>query len=648
MSINSGLKLCIGNFIRGRDFRFCRGSGVGCTNVFGLRSFRFRRRHACRYSSGFMKRLIFAIIALAVAAFAGWYYWKVSLQMSSAPVSTLLPRETIFLAHLPDFNRTRDDWYHCDIYQLYREPAVQDFLRPALAKLSNLPTPKAFGAETLQEIEQLDPKHAFFALTAMDNNNPRFVGGFRFGSSQEEAERIIDRWRSTFSEQTPGAKREKRQYQRHEIDLVTAAPFTLATTYDGLWFFAATDLTELKALLDRVDHRAKNPEDTLDKDAAYRAAIAHRPSNYAAFFYLQPKMFSERLAALRAAVRSSPAPGESTMLEKMRCIAGSTRFDNGKLHDVLFLGMPKLEHNVTLIRSSLSFGTKETFFYLAMLLNLGERIDTLNQVAAFAGAKIFQALVDSGVTADDWKAAFGLELGSLADWPSSAHWPSLLLTLPVMDPAKAPKIVEVLIGADKNATWTQTEKDDIRYFSKQSAASLVAVTPTIALSDRVLIAGFNPVSVEEAMKRSRAGSSEFSDSQTYKAASRLLPAPTNFFAYVDMALLYSRLDASLRPMLLMAAAFMPAVAGSVDAAKLPSPEIITKHLSPIVCSQRYDRDGYVAESIGPVTLDQSAIGLAILSSLGAGARQKAGAGVTGWGASPMTTASPIPSPSPTP
>jgi hypothetical protein len=595
-----------------------------------------------------VKRVLLFLIALAVAAFAGWYYWKVSLQVSSAPVSALLPGETIFLAHLPDFNRTRDDWRHCDIYQLYHEPAVQDFLRPAFAGLSNLPTPKAFGAQTLQEIEQLDPKHAFLALTSIENNNPRFVGGFRFSGSQEEAERLISRWRSTFLEQTPSAKREKLQYQRHEIELITAAPFTLATTYDRPWFFAATDPTELKALLDRADHRAKNQDDTLDKDAAYRAAIAHRPSTYAAFFYLQPKIFSERLAALRAAIRSSPAPSESTLLEKMHCIAGSMRFENGKIRDVLFLGMPKLEHGTTLTRSSVSLGTKETFFFLSMLLNLGEKIDTLNQAAALAGAKIFQALADSGITADDWKAAFGLELSSLADWPSSAHWPSLLLTLPIMDAAKAGKIVEALIRTDKSATWTDTTKDGVRYFSKQSAASLIAITPTIAVSDRILIAGFNPVSVEEAMKRSGLGSSELSDSQTYRAAARLLPAPTNFFAYVDTGLLYSRLDASLRPMLLMAAAFIPAIAGSVDPTKLPSPEIITKHLSPIVSSQRYDRDGYVAESIGPITLDQSAIGLAILSSLGAGARQKAGAAVTGWGASSTATPQPTASPSPTP
>jgi hypothetical protein len=592
-----------------------------------------------------MRRLTLLILALVVAAFAAWYFWNLSQRISSAPISALLPRDTIFLAHMPDFNQTRDEWHRSDIYQLYREPAVQDFLRKPLG---NLPTPNALGAQTLREIEQLDPKHVFFAWTSMDKNNPKLVGGFRFRGSQEDAERIISKWRSALVEQSPAAKREKLQYQRHEIELVTAGPFTLASTYDRPWFFMATDVTELKALLDRADHRVKNSNGTLDSDEAYRTAIAHRPSNYAAFFYLQPKIFSERLAALRAAVRST-TPGEATMLENMRCIAGSTRFENGKIHDVLFLGMPKLERNTALTRSSASLGTKETFFYLSILLNLGDKIDALNQsVAAFAGAKIFQALADSGITADDWKAAFGVELASLADWPSSAHWPSLLLTLPVIEAAKAGKITEALIHADEGATWTQTEKDGVRYFSKQSVASLVAITPTVALSNRILIAGFNPVSVEEAMKRSGTGSAEFLNSPTYKAAERLLPVPTNFFAYIDTALLYSRLDASLRPMLLMAAAFVPSVAGSIDPTKLPSPDVITKHLSPIVSSQRYDHDGYVAESVGPITLDQSAIGFAILSSLGPAARQKASAGLTGWGASQTTTPQAISSPSPTP
>lgn len=584
-----------------------------------------------------MKRILLVLLVLAVAAFAGWYYWNLSHKISSAPVAALLPRETIFVAQMPDFNRAYDEWQRCDIYQLYREAAVQDFLRKPL---SNVPKNDAIS-QTLREIEQLAPKNAFFALTSMENNNPKGVGGFRFRGSREEAERIIERWQSALIGQNSNLKREKVQYQRHEIEVTKAAPFSVATVYDPPWFFAATDVPELETLLDRADRRGTRPESNLDKDDAYRAAISHRPSNYLAFFYLQPKTFSQRLAALRAAVGSTPAPGEGTMLEKMRCITGSMQFENGKIHDVLFLGMPKLERDATLTRSSVSLGTRDTFFYLAMLLNLGEKMDTLNQAAAFAGTKMFQALTDSGITAADWKAAFEIELGSMADWPPSAHWPSLLVTVPVTDTAKAGRIVEALLRADEEATWTQTEKDGVRYFSKQSLASFVAITPTIALSDRILIVGLNPVSVEEAIKRGGGGSSELADSETYKAAARLLPAPTNFFAYIDTALLYSRLDASLRPMFLMAAAFVPAVAGSIDPGKLPAPEVITKHLSPIICSQRYDRDGYVAESIGPITLDQLGIGLAILSSFGAPARQ------IGSSTSP-TVAPPTSSPSPTP
>src|SRR6476620_6843120 len=199
--------------------------------------------------------------------------------------------------------------------------------------------------------------------------------------------------------------------------------------FDPPWVFAATDVLELEALLDRTDRRGTGAENRLDKDDAYREAISRRPSDCVAFFYLQPKTFSQRLAALRAAVGSTPAAGEGTMLEKMRCITGSMQFENGKIHDVLFLGMPKLEHDATLARSSVSLGTKDTFFYLAMLLNLGEKMETFNQAAAFAGTQTLQALTESGITATDWKAAFGIELGSLADWPASAHWPSLLITL---------------------------------------------------------------------------------------------------------------------------------------------------------------------------------------------------------------------------
>ncbi len=591
-----------------------------------------------------MGRTVSFVIAVAVAAFAVWYVWRISQQTSSASVSALLPRETIFLAHVPDFNRTRDQWNHSDLCQLYREPAVQDFLRKPLAKLSK----KDAASQTLREIEGIDPKNAFFAVTSMTNDSPKIVVGFRFRENQNRAEKIIAGWCS----EALGDPRDRETiaYQRHKIHIFTFGLFSLAIVYDRNWFFASNNLAEIKTLLDRADGRVKSAKNTLDADESYHAAAAHMPSSYAASFYLQPKMISERLTALRAAIQPSGATNERPLLEQLRSISGAMRFESGKIHDLLFLGMPKLEQDAALTRSSLTLGTKETFFYLSMLLNVGQKIDALNQAAGIAGTmqKFFQTFSDSGITADDWKAAFGLELESLADWPSNAPWPSLILTLPVIDMAGAGKIVEAVTRADENAIWTQTEKDSVRYFSMPSPATLIAITPTIALSHRILIAGFNPVSVEEAVKRDGNGSSELSNSQTYKTAAKLVPSPTNFFAYIDAPILYSRLDASLRPMLLMAAAFMPGMTDCVDLTRLPAPEVITKHLSPIVSSQRYSSDGYVAESVGPITLDQSAIGLAILSGIGAAARQKGRASLTGWGSPSTGTPQPSLSPSSTP
>src|SRR6266487_5983749 len=568
-----------------------------------------------------MRRFLWVAVCIVAAALTAWYGLGVYKNASVPDLGTLLPPQTILFAHMPDFNRARDQWHHADIYQLYHEAAVQDFLRKPLAKLPK----RDATSQTLQEIEQLDPKNAFFAVTSIVSNNPIFIAGFRFRSSQNAAEAIVGKWREKLLAKNPNARREKSIYQQRQIETITVPPFALATVYDGHWFFASNDLTELKELLDRADRRSKDRPSTLAADEAYQTAMAHMPSQYIGLVYLQPKQIAEKLGALRGALGRQTSANQRT-LEQIRSVCGTTRFDNGKIHDLFFVGMPKLTQNASLTQSSLRLGTKDTFFYLATVLNL-QKFAALNQPgigAPFAGwlEKLFDAASRNAVTVDAWAAAFELELGSLAEWPASAHWPSLVATLPVKDPVRAGKIVDALTPAiDEDAAWRKTEKDGVSYFFMPTPANLFAITPTIALSNRLLVAGLDSVSVEAAIKRD--GSvSELSNSQTYKTAARLLPTPTDFFAYIDMPLLYSRLDAAMRPMLLMSAAFMPAISDHVDVGKLPPPEIVAKYLSPIVASQRYERDGYVEESIGPITLTQAAIGLGVPAVYWAFTRQR--------------------------
>jgi hypothetical protein len=583
-----------------------------------------------------MKRFVLLLIVAAAAAFAISYGLRHAATTPPTAVAALLPRETILLVHLPDFNRTRAQWHDSDIYKLYREPAVQAFLQRPLRKLPQ----HDVASTTLQEIETLALKDAFIGVTSIENNSPKIVAGFRFHGSQENAQEIIDKWRAQSLGNAPNAPRQTIDYAQHKIDIVGTGPNQSATVYDGDWFFASNDLDQLKALLDRADHRAlataspsrlrQDRRSTLEAEENFRAAMAHMPSSYALLFYVQPKTIAEKLGSLQVEIGRQLPEAQRTILEQMHSICGTTRFDGGKIHDVFFVGMARQAQNAPLARSSVHLGTKDTFFYLAALLNI-DKLTGLNQLnvsAPFPGwiHKVFDAASRNGVTAEDWKAAFDLELGSMADWPPGARWPSLILTLPVKDVARAGNVVSALTSAiDEDLIWTKTEKDGVHYFYVRWAlGNLIAATPTIAFSNKTLVAGLDPTWVGAAMTRTQRSSSDLASSASYKLAARALPAPTNFFAYVDMPLLYSRLDAALRPLLLMSAAFMPAISDHIDVNKLPAPEAVTKHLSPIVSSQRYHGDGYVSESIGPITLNQAAIILGVPAILWLGGHHSGG------------------------
>ena len=556
-----------------------------------------------------MKRFWLFLILLIAALLTLAYALRVARQNSAVAVSSLLPPDTIAFVHLPDFNRTRDEWHHSDIYQLFHEPAVEEFLRTPLARFRKIDA----ASQTVQEIERLAPKDSFFAVTSIDARNPGFVAGFRFRGSRDAAETVVGKWRVYLAKKTSIAKHEKVAYRQHEIELAAGPTFTLATAYDGHWFFAANDVAKIKELLDRADRHADR-QTALQSDKTYRTAMAHMPSDYAGLFYLQPKTIVEKLALLRTAMGQKIPPDQPAALEKIHCICGTMRFERGKIRDVLFTSIPEVATDLKLTRSSLSLGTTDTFLYLAALLdpqNLGALSQAGGLIPVTGWLQKFLLLSSNNrITTDEWKAAFDLELAAVGDWPATAHWPSIILTLPVKDFARANTVVDALTTAiDEDARWVKVEKNGVAYFSMATPATFFAVTPTIALSDRRLVAGINSASVEAAIKQSQGPAMGLANSSSYNQATRSLHDPSSFFAYIDTPLLYSRIDSALRPMLLLGAAFLPALSDRVQLDKLPPPEVVTKHLSPIVSSQRYDRDGYVVESIGPITFNQATAAL---------------------------------------
>ena len=103
---------------------------------------------------------------------------------------------------MPDVNGTRAKWHETDLYKLWREPAVQDFLQKPLSK-----TPKSEAVRhRLQQMETLQMKDAFLAIISWENNQLKMLGGFRFNGSAEDAEKVIGQWRARVQRVCTGGK----------------------------------------------------------------------------------------------------------------------------------------------------------------------------------------------------------------------------------------------------------------------------------------------------------------------------------------------------------------------------------------------------------------------------------------------------------
>ena len=558
-----------------------------------------------------MSRLILFLFTVVVVVLAVGYAVR-SRHAPTVAVASLLPNGTVALAHVPDFERTRDDWHRSDVYQLYLEPSVQDFLRKPLSHV-----PHSGGAgQRSKELEQLEPKDAFLALTSTENDQPTFIGGFRYRGSQADADKIIGQWKAKLlGTSDTGVTTETIDYQKASIEVSRMSKVTLCATYEKQWFLAANRLEALEATIDRLRNTAKTSDNSLATDQNFRDAMAHMPAEYSFGFYVQPKTFIDKLVSLRKTTGQSPTLEQLDMLSKIRSFCGATRFDGGKLHDFFFAGMPELMKSGDLTRKSLALTTSDTFLYGATLLDLSRQFALADPSvnSSFLGErlqKIGRGLAAAGITAADWQTVFGNEMGAMADWRSDNRAPSPLVAFPVKDFPRAKRMAVSLAHIlDDDGEWAESDKDGIHYISSPYKMGFLTIQPTIAVSERFLVAGVDLAAVQAALTRGASGGADVSSGTGYKQAVKALPPPTRSFSYLDLGLLYSRVDAAFRPMLLMGAAFMPAMNEYVDVGKVPTAETIAKHLAPIVSSQRYEKDGYVGESIGPITASQAVIGV---------------------------------------
>jgi hypothetical protein len=555
-----------------------------------------------------MKKFFGVLLAALVIALLLWVALRVAQAHRRVSVEELLPKTTLLLAHAPDPKKTREEWHESDLYAIWREATVQAWLREPLAQLNW----NHRGGETLNEFLQLGPTDGFLALTSLENNEPRIVGGFHFAKAPAAVRRFIEERKARWLARLGEVKRETVPYEKHQIETIHTGRLVLASVYDRDWFFAANDLKALEALLDRADRRAPKESESLRENDTFKTATKNLPSNYAAMFFLEPQPFLEKVMPLIAMTGQHAATSQLQRLRDVRSVAGTFGFDHGKMSESVFVAMPRPGPQEQLTRPSLATASSDTFFYSATLSHWLAAWP----LSASPGwpALLRQAgsnLVQKGISQEDLAAAFGDEVELFGEWAPQAHWPTFTLTLPVKDAGQARKVADALASGElAGATWTRTEKEGVTYYNLTGFGGFVPISPAIALSDRKLVAGSDAGTVETDITRKVPPAEALEKGPAFREATSRVAAAGSAFNYVDTRLLFERADAALRPLLLMSATIYPALGKQFDVANLPPADAVAKHLSPIVMSQRYTGDGYLSQSVGPITFNEATVGLA--------------------------------------
>src|SRR5438067_7178195 len=124
-----------------------------------------------------MKRFLLVILLGAIAALTAYYIVRQHPAAVPSTIANLLPADTALFIHMPDAEKNRDAWHRTDLYQLYREPAVQDFLQKPTSRLPE----KAAVKEAWHDSASLQMRNAFLATTNFDSC--RLIGCCEFRCS---------------------------------------------------------------------------------------------------------------------------------------------------------------------------------------------------------------------------------------------------------------------------------------------------------------------------------------------------------------------------------------------------------------------------------------------------------------------------------
>ena len=567
------------------------------------------------------KFILLSLLALAVLGLGVYSVFRQKAFQIHAPA--LVGEETLIFIHCPDIHQSRARWKATALHQIAHDPDVLAFLQKPKTQLSLITGGTASGSASsgnvrsyLRDFNLADPREAFFALNSI-SKTPTFVAGALFMGDKAKVESELAEIQKELQKAWPEAKKSLVQHSGVNIETFTNSSGMLACAWVGRWVLIGDDVELIKTTIDRAQ---KSGSRGLLKDSLkYQKSLAHMPANGEFTAFIQPQGIAQGLLALGSSTGHIIPDTSLEDLKKLEALCIGVKFDGENVRDAFFALMNPTTQSPALSGQCLKFTTKDTLLYFTGIMDLKKAADRMAKLPNDPSSlppilAVLQAsLASQGITVASLAEMLGNEYSVTLDWPAAAMQPSLLISLDVRDTAKTTKAVDLLTnGQLGNPAWKHTQIDGAEVFS---ISPLPMVAPTVAIKADKLVFGLESSAVTAALTTANQPHEGLKESQLFKDTEKLVIKPTHSFGYVDSKALFERIYGVSRPLIMLWGGFSPAVRNTIDVHKLPPTEAISKHLKPIVYSSSSLPDGFLSESVGPVTMTQTLF----LAGIGAGA-----------------------------
>lgn len=546
-----------------------------------------------------MKKVIIAVVLLAAVA-AGAFFALKKVVSHTPRAAELVPAETVIFAQLPDTLTSIQRFAKTALWDILQEPELQRAFPDA---------DKNPLFEDWRKFALMLPREGFVAVTSIEKSMPNFVAGFAYSGRQKDAEESASAWRPLLRKNHPAGKGDLVTYGTREIETFTDKDFTTAEVFCDGWYFISDSVEMLQKTIDRLDGKAR--ETSLAASPFFKQATAPLPTLPDALLVAQTATLIERAASLAVAAGQKTDPKEFDELRKVKAVSATMKFDGKNCRDSIFVMRPGSPPEPLLSRNAMALSSPATLLFYAMRLPLTLEIseESAPMLALLPGWDAMnQALMEKHLALADFPKAFGPEFGSLVDWSPDAESASVLLALDVRDAEKAAAFVSVLTsGKAGDLKWETSQRDGATFYT----TPVMEFAPTIAQTDKFVLIGLSPDAVAKGLAQVKSGAGRIESTPTYGVATRSVAVPTSGFGYIDLKALFERGYGPLKSLVGVGLAFSQDAGQMLDAGKLPSAQVISQHLGPIVYSQATTEQGTLIESTGPVTFNQVLLGAVV-------------------------------------